>query len=250
MGYWYAYHTKEGRTKKRYLGPAVMVTLERLEHVAQELNTSPSPPLLAQETTSPSLEQHSLLLSTKLAPPRLPISLMERSRLQDELAAACSYPFTLVSASAGSGKTTLLSAWAAAFGSPQASTRIAQGTEQMVAWLSLDALDNDPIRFWASVIAALRTCVPHLGQTALALLHAQEAPPLSVILTAFLNELAQGAGAIILILDDYHVISDQAIHDSLLFLLDHLPARLHLVLATRIDSRTSPLPVACSWSDA
>ena len=54
-------------------------------------------------------------------------------------------------------------------------------------------------------------------------------------MTALLNEFVQGSGDIILILDDYHVISDQAIHDSLLFLLDHLPVRMHLVLATRTD---------------
>src|SRR6266702_6443867 len=74
-----------------------------------------------------------------------------------------------------------------------------------------------------------------MGEMALAMLHSREAPPLSTILTALLNELVQGSGDIILILDDYHVISDQAIHDSLLFLLDHLPVRMHLVLATRTD---------------
>src|SRR5207302_9708976 len=96
-------------------------------------------------------------------------------------------------------------------------------------------LDNDPTRFCVSVIAALRTCLPNLGQTALTLLHSREAPPFSTILTALLNELAQGSGDIILILDDYHVISDQSIHDSLLFLLDHLPVGMHLLLATRTD---------------
>jgi len=96
-------------------------------------------------------------------------------------------------------------------------------------------VDNDPIRFWVSVIAALGTSMSNLGQTALALLHSPQPPPLSTILTALLNEIMPGSGDIILILDDYHVISDQAIHDSLLFLLDHLPERMHLVLATRTD---------------
>jgi len=150
-----------------------------------------------------------------------------------ELDAARSYPLTLVSASAGSGKTTLLSAWVVS--SRQGERPRAAGRKPALAWLSLEALDNDPIRFWASVIAALRTCLPKIGQTALALLHSREAPPLSTILTALLNELVQGSGDIILILDDYHVISDQTIHDSLLFLLDHLPVRMHLVLATRTD---------------
>jgi LuxR family maltose regulon positive regulatory protein len=239
-GYWYAYHTSQSRTRKRYLGRTEMVTLARLEQVAQELSNSSPPAPLAPEPPVPSFEQKGVLLSTKLSPPRLPISLVERSRLLRELGAARSHPLTLVSASAGSGKTTLLSAWVAASCKPQASRGRAQsaerkGAEQAITWLSLDALDNDPIRFWASVIAALRTCLPKIGQTALALLHSQEAPPLSTILTTLLNELVQGSGDIILILDDYHVIEDQAIHDGLLFLLDHLPESMHLVLATRTD---------------
>jgi LuxR family maltose regulon positive regulatory protein len=234
-GYWYAYHTKESQTSKRYLGRTAMVTLAHLEKVAQELSSSPTPALLAQAPAAPSLEQHSLLLSTKLSPPRLPISLVERDRLLRELDAARSHPLTLVSASAGSGKTTLLSTWAASFRKPQASEGKALGAEQAVTWLSLDVLDNDPIRFWASVIAALRTYLPRVGKTALALLHSQEAPPLSTILMALLNELVQDSVDVILILDDYHVIEDQVIHDSLLFLLDHLPMNMHLVLATRTD---------------
>ncbi len=239
-GYWYAYHTRESQTSKRYLGRTEMVTLARLEQVAQELSSPGSHSTLVQATPTSSLEQQGLLLSTKLSPPRLPITLVERFRLLEDLKAVCAYPLTLVSASAGSGKTTLLSAWAAASGAQQISRgreQRAEGmvAEQAVAWLSLDALDNDPIRFWASVIAALRTCLPTIGQTALAMLHSPETPPLSTILTALLNELVEGSEVIILILDDYHVISDQAIHDSLLFLLDHLPPRMHLVLATRTD---------------
>ncbi len=190
--------------------------------------------------SSAALQQVGVLLSTKLSPPRLPVSLVERSRLLSELDAARSHPLTLVSASAGSGKTTLLSAWAATSAIPQASGKRAQGAErreaeQTVTWLSLDALDNDPIRFWTSIIAALRTSLPGLGQMALALLHSQEAPPLSTCLSVLLNEFVQASGDVILILDDYHVISEPTIHDSLLFLLDHLPVNMHLVLATRTD---------------
>src|SRR6266852_9520461 len=185
-GYWYAYHTTQSHTRKRYLGRTAMVTLARLEKVAQELSSSPSPSSLAPELPAPSSEQKGVLLSTKLSPPRLPISLVERSRLLRELDASRSHPLTLVSASAGSGKTTLLSAWVTASCKPQSSRGRAQsaeckGAEQAVTWLSLDALDNDPIRFWASVIAALRTCLPNLGQTALALLHSPQSPPLSTI---------------------------------------------------------------------
>ncbi len=243
-GYWYAYHTTQSRTRKRYLGRTAMVTLACLEKVAQEFSSSPSPSFLAPEPPASSFEQKGVLLSTKLSPPRLPISLVERSRLLRDLDAARSHPLTLVSASAGSGKTTLLSAWVAASCKPQGSRERARGAErreaeQAVTWLSLDALDNDPIRFWAAVIAALNapcgTCLPKIGEGALALLHSPQSPPLSTILTTLLNELVQGSKDLILILDDYHVIEDQAIHDSLLFLLDHLPMSMHLVLATRTD---------------
>ncbi len=91
------------------------------------------------------------------------------------------------------------------------------------------------MRFWASCIASLQSSLPRLGVEALALLHAREAPPLSTILVALLNEIMQLDREVILILDDFHFISEQAIHEGLLFALHHLPANLHLVLATRMD---------------
>ena len=239
-GYWYAYRKQDRHTRKRYLGSSAQVTFARLEEQANRLTSLPPSPALAQGPRGPSSEQKGMLLSTKLSAPRRPIWLVERERLLRDLDAVRSHPLTLVSASAGSGKTTLLSAWLAASCKPQESSGRAQsaerrGAEEVVTWLSLDALDNDPIRFWASVIAALRTGLPTLGEEALALLHSPQSPPLSTILAALLNEIVQGSGEVILILDDFHVISDQAIHDSLLFLLDHLPDTLHLVLATRTD---------------
>ncbi|MBO0790131.1 MAG: LuxR family transcriptional regulator, partial [Ktedonobacteraceae bacterium] len=238
-GYWYAYHTKEGHTRKRYLGRSALVTLAHLEEVAQDLGSKSSPASRAPlPLPASSSEQRSVLLSTKLAPPRLPGSLVERSRLLVELDAARFHPVTLVCAPAGSGKTTLLSAWAASLqqrGRGSAEDTKREGAKQAVTWLSLDALDAEAIRFWASIIAALRASLPTIGEEALALLRLTQSPPLSTILTILLNELAQVGTEIILILDDYHVIEDQAIHESLLFLIDHLPANLHLVLATRID---------------
>jgi len=234
-GYWYAYHTKESQTRKRYLGRSALLTLARLEEVAQDLGSEPTSTPLAQAKYEPSSEQQGVLLSSKLSPPRLPNSLVERARLLTELDAVCSHSLTLVSASAGSGKTTLLSAWAKASSSRQEERRRTTGGEPACAWLSLDVLDNDTNRFWVSVIAALRTSLPKLGEMALALLHSPQPPSLSTILTNLLNEIVQAGRELILILDDYHVIEDEAIHDSLLFLLDHLPGSLHLVLATRTD---------------
>jgi LuxR family maltose regulon positive regulatory protein len=165
---------------------------------------------------------------------------VERERLLRGLDAVRSHPLTLVSASAGSGKTTLLSAWVTLSLRPNESLERVEsverkGAEPLVAWLSLDDLDNDSIRFWASVIAAFRTCSPNCGQMALALLQSSESPPLSTILMSLLEDLVIEDAEIILILDDYDVISDQTIFDSMSFLIEHLPANLHLVLATRTD---------------
>src|SRR5260370_6138840 len=195
--------------------------MQHLEEEAQRLTSLPSSPR-AQTAKAPASDQKGGLLTTKLSPPCLPLWLVERERLLSELDAVRSHPLTLVSASAGSGKTTLLSAWASR-------------QENPVAWLSLDALDNDPARFWASVIMALRRCQPTLGEEALALLRSREGPPLSTILTALLNEIVQVDREAILTLDDYHVIEDPAIHEGLLFLLEHLPAPMHLGLVTRTD---------------
>jgi LuxR family maltose regulon positive regulatory protein len=156
-----------------------------------------------------------------------------------ELDAIRAYPLTLVSASAGSGKTTLLSVWVAAARSRRANEGRGQGgtrtPQTACAWLSLDALDRELIHFWSAVIAALQTALPIVGQTALALLHSQEAPPLSAILTNLLQELEQIDRDLILILDDYQLIADQSIQEALLCMLEHLPANMHLVLVTRVD---------------
>src|SRR5437588_6843050 len=175
-GYWYAYRRQERRTRKRYLGPSARVTFARLEQEAQALSSSPSIRRAAagqagtEIGASPQVEQRSPLRSLRLSPPRLPGSLVERSRLLGELDAAFSHPLTLVSAAAGSGKTTLLSAWVAA--SPQVLPRGGtkqsaepRGAEPACAWLSLDEPDNDPIRFWLSVIGAVQALRTTFGES-------------------------------------------------------------------------------------
>src|SRR5436309_6905642 len=165
------------------------------------------------------------LLVTKFTVPPVRSVLLQRSHLLTVLDQSRSFPLTLLSASAGFGKTTLLSAWAN------------QSTSQ-VAWLSLDEQDNDPTRFSAYVIAALRHSGSRLsavGEAALAMLQSPQPPLLTSALTSLINELAALRQETALILDDYHLISEQAIHESLQFLLDHLPPCLHLLLASRGD---------------
>jgi LuxR family maltose regulon positive regulatory protein len=230
--YWYANHSARSRTRKRYLGRTAMVTLGLLEQTAQALSneyndSSPPPSFLSP---SPQAEQDQLAL-TKLSAPRLPSSLVERERLLASLEGALSTPFTLLSASAGWGKTTLLTMWAGRH-------------SHQVAWLSLDSLDNEPFRFWAAVIAALRRCRPGAGTLALAMMHSQEPPPFPALLTALLNDLAEvgeSAAPLVLLLDDYQVIDDPIIHETVTFWVEHLPAHVHLLLSSRVDPDL-PLP--------
>jgi LuxR family maltose regulon positive regulatory protein len=151
-----------------------------------------------------------------------------RPRLSERLDRGAASKLMLVSAPAGFGKTTLLSEWLAAGPAGPAD-------ERLLAWLSLDRGDNDPASFWTYVIAALRTVASGVGDSALALLHAPQRPPIEMVLTALLNDLGAIAADIVLVLDDYHVIDARDVHDGMAFLLDHLPPWLHVVIASRAD---------------
>ncbi|MFL5707106.1 MAG: LuxR C-terminal-related transcriptional regulator [Ktedonobacteraceae bacterium] len=164
------------------------------------------------------------LLVTKFTIPPVRSALLHRSHLLEVLEQSRLVPLTLLSASAGFGKTTLLSAWAS------------QCAGQ-VAWLALDEQDNDPTCFWTYVIAALRHSGSPVGEAALAMLQSPHPSLLTGALTSLINELAALSQDTALILDDYHLIREPAIHDSLQFLLDHLPSCLHLFLASRGDPK-------------
>jgi LuxR family maltose regulon positive regulatory protein len=110
-----------------------------------------------------------------------------------------------------------------------------------VAWVSLDANDNDPVRFWTYVIAALQMLHPGLGQPALAHLHSVQRLQAESFLIALINAISTHPGDLALVLDDYHVVEEPAIHNTLSYLLEHLPRQIHLVIATRTDP---PLPLA------
>jgi LuxR family transcriptional regulator, maltose regulon positive regulatory protein len=176
------------------------------------------------------------LLATKLFVPPARANLVVRPRLFERVEAGLHQKLTVIAAPAGFGKTTLLSAWRAT----------AAGSAKALGWVSLDHADNDPLRFWSYVITALDTLAPGVGTTALALLQAPQPPPIEAILTSVLNAFSATSAMppvrdIVLVLDDYHVITAPAIHDVLAFLLDYLPPQLHLVILTRADS---PLPLA------
>ncbi len=168
------------------------------------------------------------LLTTKLYVPSLRPRLVSRPRLVERMNEGMHRKLTLISAPAGFGKSTLLSECAARCGRP-------------VAWISLDEGDNDPARFLVYLIAALQGIASDFGKRALGALQAPKPLPVAPMLEDLINELASAPSPFVLVLDDYHVIEAEAIHDALTFLLDHQPPQMHLVIATRTDP---PLPIA------
>ena len=174
--------------------------------------------------------ERDVLLATKLHVPRLRRGFVPRPRLVEALDEGLARRLILVCGPAGFGKTALLADWARRGGPP-------------VAWLSLDAGDNDPARFWRHAVAALDQARPGIGERAGPLLGPPAPPSFEGLVTALINELAAGPGddELLLVLDDYHLIDTRQVHDSLVFLLEHLPPGLHLVLASRSDP---PLPLA------
>lgn len=142
----------------------------------------------------------------------------------------------LVSAPAGFGKTTLVNVWSQTLGEATPPTA--------VAWISLDEGDNDLVRFLAYFITALNQLegTPSIfGKSAMAMLQAPQPPSIEGALTPLINELANISDPIVLVLDDYHLIGAQPVHDTLGFLLDNSPPSLHIVVTTREDP---PLPLA------
>jgi LuxR family maltose regulon positive regulatory protein len=163
------------------------------------------------------------LVFTKLRPPPPRAGLIPRASLQALLQAGLQGKLCLVGAPAGFGKTTLLTQWRAAVGATR------------VAWVALDEGDNDPTRFWIYVIQALRTVKPGLGAAALQALGQASADPYRAVLPGLLNELEATGSQLVLVLDDYHLITNPACHQTLGFFLEQLPAGVHVVLATRTD---------------
>ena len=174
------------------------------------------------------------LLASKLyIPPRRP-NLVPRPRLLEQLneGLRLDRQLTLVSAPAGFGKTTLLSEWFVAL---RLDPHCGQPIENRMAWLSLDQEDNEPARFWTYLIGALRTVEKGIGESAQQMLQTPQAFSAQLVLTGLLNDIGALPYRMVLVLDDFHLISDGTILDGLAFVLDHQPHQLHLVLSTRAD---------------
>jgi LuxR family maltose regulon positive regulatory protein len=168
------------------------------------------------------------ILATKLyIPPPRP-HLVRRPRLIERLNEGLRHKLTLVCAPAGFGKTTLVAEWLA-------------GCHRAAAWLSLDEGENDPARFLTYLVAALQTIAATLGAGVMGALQSPQAPPIDAILTTLLNDITTITDDFVLVLDDYHALDAKPVDHALTFLLDHLPPRMHLVIATREDPQ---LPLA------
>ncbi len=167
-------------------------------------------------------------MRTKLYHPRSASDVITRTRLLERLNGALGCEITLVCAPAGFGKTTLLTQWVQTIDRPH-------------AWLSLDEHDNDLPIFVHAISASLQTAFPDEFRTIAAMRNAPRSLPLDQIVTLLINDLADMADDVILVLDDYHLIHNHEVHTLLELLVEHLPPQLHLVLICRSDP---PLPVA------
>jgi LuxR family transcriptional regulator, maltose regulon positive regulatory protein len=168
------------------------------------------------------------LLTTKLFVPSVRPDLVVRRRLTARMDEGVRGRLTLVSAPAGFGKTTLLGEWGLETGMP-------------LAWVSLDEGDNDVGRFLTYVATAMGGLHENFEpEEVLGPLH-EASPHLESVLTALVNEAACIPHDFALVLDDYHAINADAVHGAVTFLLEHLPSRMHVVIASRTEP---PLPLA------
>jgi LuxR family maltose regulon positive regulatory protein len=166
------------------------------------------------------------LLTTKLYTPQLSIDLVPRPRLYKRLDEGLMGKLTLVSAPAGFGKTTLVTGWLSE-------------SDQPVAWLSLDQGDNDSVRLWTYLIAAIQTIHQEIGVEARQIVSAPQLVSTEPVAISLINDISQLAHDLILVLDDYHVIEAELVHAGLSYLLEHQPPNLHIVLITRVDPSIS-----------
>lgn len=174
------------------------------------------------------------LLSTKLHIPPQRLNLVARPQLTQRFRLDTPVKITLVTAPAGFGKTTLLTDWI--YGD------LSESLSNRIAWLALDAGENIMVQFWAYVFASLQEVDPTIGKALQNSLHtATTFPPIETALTSLINELALKDQRFILVLDDFHEITNSEIHDSIVFLLDHLPANMHLCILSREDL---PFPIS------
>ena len=168
-------------------------------------------------------------METKLDPPPVRAGWVERTELVQYLT-SCTAKLVLVEAPAGYGKSSLVAQWRA---DPAEGRRF--------AWVSADSRDNDLVRFWWHLLAALQRACPELAaRDLLGRLRPPAAELPESLLPALVNELAALSAPVVIALDDYQLIGNPQCHEHMAFLLTHLPPTVQIVLMTRVDP---PLPI-------
>jgi len=163
------------------------------------------------------------LAATKLVPPTLPDRLVHRSRLTDRLDAslASGSKLILASAPAGSGKSTLLASWL-------------HDRPELSAWLQIEESDSDPARFWPHLVAAIALSEPSAAKPLESLAASRDIHE-EVLIAAMVNEFANMAEPLVLVIDDYHLIDNAQVHQGVERLIDLCPQMVTIVLCTRVD---------------
>ena len=149
-------------------------------------------------------------------------TVISRESLLSGMTHALSNDLILVCAPAGFGKSTFLAQWIRS-----------AGIAPCTGWLSLESGDNDPLVFWSYVMAAFNTIAPGICDALLMRLQAGPVAAIEDVIISTINRIDAAAGPFVLVLDDFHLISNQQIHDGVNFLIDHPVGHLTLVISTR-----------------
>ncbi|MEJ8825747.1 LuxR C-terminal-related transcriptional regulator [Variovorax humicola] len=164
-----------------------------------------------------------VLVESRLAPPQLSLRLLARSQLSTLLHAGLTRRLLGVTAPAGYGKTTALAQFVAQLDVHGITT----------AWLSLDAEDNDPLRFLRHLAAALHHADARLGRHALAQVDSGSMASPDAVVASLLHDVAGHERRLMLVLDDFHLVQQEAVHRKLEWLVAHLPQNVCIVIASR-----------------
>lgn len=196
----------------------------------------PAPISLSLAKSSILFSMTAPLLVTKLLPPTLVPATLPRQHLLDALDRGSHSRFFLICAPAGYGKTTLLRSWLGErrWGGNK-TPHFPISPPPHFSWLTLDPADNDPRRFLTYFLAALRSLVPEIGSSIEPLLAGPQLPPLENIFVVLLNQIAAHSTPILLALDDYHEITNEAIHAGLSLLIDNCPMNLQIAMTSRSE---------------
>ncbi|HXG29139.1 MAG TPA: LuxR C-terminal-related transcriptional regulator [Nevskiales bacterium] len=174
-------------------------------------------------TQSATPVRQKLFVTTKLRPPTNKANLIERPRLMEILGHTLSRKLALIHAPAGFGKTTLAAQW---------HDRL-HATGITVAWLAIDAADNDLERFLAYVVEAIRAAEPDIGAGLTEVIESNPGNAAEFVLGDLINEFELYDKEFVLFLDDWHLIHEPKIHQALELFLSRVPPNFHLVVTSR-----------------